>query len=109
MTDKVVAYSTCGSIEEAQRIAHHLVERRLAACVNILPGVHSVYRWKGTVEQAGEWMLIIKTRRGLVEALGAELRKVHSYEVPELVALTVVDGLEPYLAWIDEETSAPDS
>jgi periplasmic divalent cation tolerance protein len=108
MTDKVVAYSTCGSAEEARRIALHLVERRVAACVNILPGIHSVYRWKGAIEEAAEWMLIIKTRRSLVQALGAELRKVHSYEVPELVALTVVDGLEPYLDWIDEETGTPD-
>lgn len=107
MTDKVVAYSTCSSAEEARRIALHLVERRLAACVNVVPGIHSIYRWKGAVEEASEWMLLIKTRRGLMQSLAAELRRVHSYEVPELIAVNVVDGLEPYLAWIDDQTHEP--
>ena len=109
MTDKIVVLSTCGSAEEAARLASRLVESRTAACVNILPGVSSVYRWKGAVEEAKEMLLVIKTRRPLLDRLMSELRVVHSYEVPEVVALPVVAGLDRYLAWIDEETSEPPS
>ena len=105
MTDKTVVLSTCGSAEEASAIARLLVEERLAACVNILPAVHSVYRWKGVLEEADEWMLIIKTRRALVDRLATRLRNAHSYELPEIVAIPVVDGLPAYLSWIDEETT----
>jgi periplasmic divalent cation tolerance protein len=105
MTDKIVVLSTAGSQEEAHRLATHLVEKRAAACVNILPAVQSIYRWKRAVEDAQEWLLIIKTRRPLLPALKRELRAVHSYEVPEMIALPVVDGLEEYLNWIDEETA----
>ena len=105
MTDKIAAFSTAGSAEEAGRIARHLVDRRVAACVTVIPGVTSVYRWKGAVEQSAEWLLLIKTRRDLMDALRTELRAVHSYEVPELIALPVVDGLPAYLAWVDTEVS----
>jgi periplasmic divalent cation tolerance protein len=104
MTDKIVVLSTAGSPDEAHRLAMHLVEKRLAACVNILPAVRSVYRWKGAVEDGQEVMLLIKTRRPLLKNLEKELRAVHSYEVPEMVALPVVEGLEDYLNWIDMET-----
>ena len=106
MTDKIVVFSTCGSAEEAERVARHLVETRAAACVNISPGVRSVYRWKGKIEDAAEWTLLIKTRRALFDSVRRELRKVHSYEVPELIATPVVDGLDLYLDWIDAETAA---
>lgn len=105
MTDKVVVFSTCGSAEEAELIARTLVETRLAACVNIVPQVRSIYRWKDTVEDAEEWLLVIKTRRDLLAAMTAELSRVHSYEVPEAVAMLIADGLPDYLAWIDRETS----
>jgi periplasmic divalent cation tolerance protein len=104
MTDKIVVLSTAGSPDEAHRLAMQLVEKRLAACVNILPAVRSVYRWKGAVEDGQEVMLLIKTRRPLLKNLEKELRAVHSYEVPEMVALPVVEGLEDYLNWIDMET-----
>ena len=104
MTDKIVVLSTAGSQEEAHRVAMRLVEKRVAACVNILPAVHSVYRWKGIVEEGQEAMLLIKTRRPLLKILEKELRAVHSYEVPEMIALPVVEGLGDYLNWIDMET-----
>jgi periplasmic divalent cation tolerance protein len=104
MTDKIVVFSNCCSAEEAEKVARHLVDTRAAACVNIIPGVRSIYRWKGAVEDAAEWTLLIKTRRGLLERVQKELRKVHSYEVPEVVAVPIVEGLESYLAWIDDET-----
>jgi len=102
MTDKIIVFSACGSEEEAARIARALVESRAAACVNIVPGLRSIYRWKGAVEDASEWLLLIKTTRERFDRLRAEFRSLHSYEVPELVAIPIVDGLEPYLSWISE-------
>jgi periplasmic divalent cation tolerance protein len=103
MTDKIVVFSACDSEEQAGKIARALVEQRLAACVNIVPGARSVYRWKGEIEDAAEWMLIIKSRRDLMDKLRAMIGNLHTYEVPELVAVPVVDGSESYLAWLDRE------
>jgi|SRR6185503_8665593 len=103
MTDKIVVFSTCDSEEQAGRIAHALVEQRLAACVNVLPGVRSIYRWKGEIQEGVEWLLVIKSRRGLMDQLRVTIGKIHTYEVPELLALPVVDGSESYLAWLDRE------
>ena len=109
MTDKIVVFSTCGSSDEAERVARHLVDRRVAACVQITGGVRSFYHWQGKLESKVEFRLTIKSRRDLFEALCAELRKVHSYEVPEIVALPVVDGAESYLKWMDLELQPPRS
>jgi periplasmic divalent cation tolerance protein len=106
VTDKVVVMSTAASIEEAEKIADHLMEERLAACVTILPGVRSVYRWKGAVEKADEIMMLIKTRRELVARLTEVLLKAHSYETPEVVALPIVDGSSAYLEWLDHQLPA---
>jgi periplasmic divalent cation tolerance protein len=103
MTDKVVVLSTCGSTEEAGRVARALVEKRLAACVNVLPGVRSLYRWKDAIEDEEEVLLVIKTSRALVDELRVEIERLHSYEVPEVIALAVVDGSERYLAWVGRE------
>jgi periplasmic divalent cation tolerance protein len=105
MTDKIVVLCTCGSAEEAERISGGLIEAKAAACVNIVPGIASVYRWKGAVERSAEWLLVVKSRRGLFDRLRAEIEKLHSYETPEIIALQVVDGAEAYLAWIDRETA----
>jgi periplasmic divalent cation tolerance protein len=101
MTDKIVVLSTCASEEEAGRIAGILVERRLAACVNVLPNMRSVYRWNGKIETAAECLLIIKSSRAHFEALRAALEGAHSYELPEALALTVVDGSPAYLEWLE--------
>lgn len=108
MTDKIVVLSTCDSEERAKGLAHVLVEKQLAACVNIIPGVRSVYRWQDKVEDAEEWMLVIKSRRDLFEALKEALASQHSYEVPEVIALPIVDGSEAYLAWLDREMTKRD-
>ncbi len=105
MSERVVALSTVGTAEDAERIARALVERRLAACVNVVPNVVSVYRWKGEVARDEELLLVIKTRRDRLEALREALAGLHPYEVPELVALPVEAGHEPYLAWVDESVS----
>ncbi len=105
MSEHKVALSTVGSAGDAERIARALVERRLAACVNVVPGVVSVYRWRGAVEREEELLLVIKTRTERLAALREALVALHPYEVPELVALDVEDGHLPYLAWLDESVS----
>jgi len=100
MTDKIVVLNTCSSQEEAERIAELLVERKLAACVSIVPRMRSFYRWKGAVESAEEWLLLIKSSRPLFDQLRIELEKAHAYEVPELLAVPVVAGSENYLEWL---------
>lgn len=103
MTDKIVVLSTCEGREQAEKLAESLVTKRLAACVNIAAGIESVYRWKGQVERASEFLLIIKTSRALFAGLRAEIERLHSYETPEVIALPIVDGSEAYLAWLDRE------
>jgi periplasmic divalent cation tolerance protein len=102
---RLVALSTVGNAEDAERIARALVERGLAACVNVVPGVVSVYRWKGAVERGEELLLVIKTRAERLGALRDALVELHPYELPELIALPVAFGHAPYLAWIDESTA----
>jgi periplasmic divalent cation tolerance protein len=102
MTDKRVVLTTCGSAEEARRIAQELIERRLAACVNIVPQIESVYRWKGEVESASEWLLIIKTTADAFERLRDALGSLHSYDVPECIEIAIEDGSAAYLEWIGE-------
>ncbi len=103
MTDKIVILCACESEQEAVTVARHLVEKKLAACVNILPGARSIYRWKGAIEDAREFVLFIKSRRDFLPSLRAALASVHSYEIPEVIALPIVDGSPEYLAWIDRE------
>lgn len=103
VTDKIVVFSTCGDESEAKRVSHHLVSERVAACVTIVPGAASVYRWKGKVEESQEWVLIIKSSRAAFPKLQEELQRVHSYQVPEVVAIPVVDGSPSYLEWLDRE------
>lgn len=98
----IVALSTASSVEDAEFIARELVERRLAACVNIVPGVSSIYRWRGEVERSEEVQLVIKTSAERFEALREAVLKLHTYELPELVALEVKAGHAPYLAWLEE-------
>lgn len=109
MTDKIVVFSACGTADEAALVARRLIERRVAACVNIVPGVRSIYRWQGAIEDASEWTLMIKTRRSLFERLKHELEQVHSYQTPEIIAVPVVEGSVAYLDWIDRETAPAES
>ena len=94
----------CGNRLEARRIAAALVKERLAACVNVVPGVTSVYRWKGKVEASRETLLVIKSRAALSKRLEARVRALHSYSVPEIVTLPIVSGSPDYLRWVREST-----
>ena len=100
MTDKIVVLNTCARQEEAERLARLLIDQGLAACVSIVPRVRSFYRWKGAVESSEEWLLLIKSSRPLFDRLRAALEKAHTYEIPEVLALPVVAGAEPYLEWL---------
>lgn len=102
MTDKRIVLTTAGSQQEAQKIAEALVAQRLAACVNIISGIHSVYRWQGKVEQADEWLLLIKTTESASAPVRDAITKLHSYEVPECIVLSIEDGTPAYLDWIGD-------
>jgi periplasmic divalent cation tolerance protein len=105
MTEQVIlAFSSCGTVAEADRIAGTLIEEGIAACVNQLPGVTSTYRWQGKVEHQSEVLLMIKTVRSNFEQLRARLQTLHSYELPELIAIPLIAGNEPYLDWVRENS-----
>ncbi len=104
MTNARIILTTAGSQEEAVKIAHALVERRLAACVNIVPRIESVYRWQGKVETSQEWLLVIKTQAELFERVRDAIKELHSYDLPECVMLEVNGGSQEYLGWIAENT-----
>ena len=101
MTDKRIVLTTAGSQEEAAKIAHALVERRLAACVNIVPKIASVYRWQGTIESASEVLLLIKTSVRHSEEVRSTIASLHTYEIPEFLVVSVSGGSDTYLAWLE--------
>lgn len=105
MSDLRLVYITAGSVEEAAKIGRALVEERLAACVNILPGMRSIYHWQGAIETAEEAVLIAKTRAPLVTPLVARVKELHSYDMPCAVSLPILDGNPDYLRWLTEETA----
>jgi len=98
----VVIFITSGSDEEANRLARTLVEEKLAACVNILSGVESLYWWKGKIESSKERMLVVKTQGKMVRRVVKRVKEIHSYEVPEIIALPIVEGNRDYLKWISD-------
>ncbi len=98
-----IVLSTAGSREEAERIARALVERQLAACVNLLGPMGSIYRWKGQVEAAQEWLLLIKTTAAGFAAVRDAIRQLHSYELPECIAVDIAEGSPDYLRWLGEQ------
>ena len=103
MTAKLV-FSTIDSQKTAREIADNLVNERLAACINIIPNVTSVYKWKGAIERADECLLIIKTSEDRLDELTARIKELHPYQVPEVVSLPIEKGYGPYLEWVFSET-----
>jgi periplasmic divalent cation tolerance protein len=102
MTDKRIVLSTAGSEEEARKIARHLVDQQLAACVNIVAHIESIYRWQGKIESGREWLLLIKTNSANFPAVQDAIRELHSYDLPECIAIAIEDGSSEYLEWIGE-------
>lgn len=108
MNGYIVVYVTVGSSDEADRLARALVEERLAACVNRIKAVQSVYRWQGRVEQSEEELLIIKTKKELFDRLKTRVQELHSYSVPEIIALPILEGNESYLKWLGQQLLGSD-
>ena len=102
MTDKIVILVTAASLEECKKIARHLVENRLAACVNISQPVRSVYRWEGQIADEEEFLMLIKSTRELFPELKSEISRIHSYHTPEIICIPVVDGSRNYLQWVSD-------
>lgn len=103
--EAIVVLVTTGKRDEAENIANHIVEERLAACCSLLPAVNSIYRWQGKIHRDEEILMIIKTQKHLFERLSHRIKELHSYEVPEIIALPIVVGHGPYLQWISGETA----
>jgi len=104
MTDYIIVFVTAASEEEGARIGQAIVGEKLAACVNIIRSIRSIYRWQGRIEDGQEILLIIKTKKNLFENLKKRVKELHSYSVPEIIALPLVGGDEQYLNWLGEET-----
>ena len=100
-----IVYSTIGSIEDARRIANTLVEEQLVACVNIIPNIESIYRWEGKIENDEEFIIIAKTTNENINKTITRINTLHNYELPDIIALPIIDGLKDYLDYITRETS----
>ncbi len=108
MTDKRIVLTTVGAREEASKIARALVERQLAACVNVVGPIESVYRWKGKIETSGEWLLVVKTTKEALDEVEEAIQELHSYELPEFLVLPIEGGSEEYLEWIADSVVVGD-
>jgi periplasmic divalent cation tolerance protein len=101
MTDKIIVFVTCESTEQAEAIAQSVVTGKLAACVNVVPGIRSCYVWEGDLTWSNEVLLLIKTTRGRFDQLQDRIKSLHSYSVPEIVGVTIDDAFDKYIEWID--------
>ncbi len=102
--NEIVVYITAPNEEEAAKIAYALVEGKLAACVNIVKNIRSIYSWQGKIEDEAEVLMIVKTKKSLFNSLSAKVKELHSYTVPEVIALPIIDGIEDYLKWLSDVT-----
>jgi periplasmic divalent cation tolerance protein len=103
MTDVVMIFCSCGTHDEALAIGRSLIEARLAACVNVLPSIHSIYRWQGNVETAQEVLLVIKTTQERSSAVRDRITQLHTYDTPEIIAVPITEGSDKYLAWLRDQ------
>jgi len=108
MTDARIVLTTFDDLEQAKEFARHVVEEGLGACVNLVENVHSIYRWQGKIESAGEILLVIKTAANRIDALKQTISQIHPYQLPECIVLEISDGSKNYLAWLGTETKIRD-
>ena len=104
MAAHIIVLITVSSPEEGEKIAKALVEKRVAACVNIVPGLRSIYRWQGKICDDKEALMILKTKKALFKQIVARVEKLHSYDVPEIIAMPIIEGSSKYLSWLNKET-----
>ena len=104
MTEFIIVFITAPNEKEAASISRTIVEESLVACVNIIPSVRSIYRWQGRVEDEQEVLMVVKTKKSLFERLQERVKELHSYEVPEIIGLPLVEGSKEYLDWLGQET-----
>lgn len=104
MSEHIAVFITASGEEEAARIARALVEERLAGCVNVVPGIRSIYIWQGAVQNEKEVLMMVKTKKALFGRLSARVKELHSYTVPEVIAISISQGSDDYLKWLDEVT-----
>lgn len=109
MTDKIVIMVTAASRRECRKIARHLVEAKLAACVNITPGIESIYHWEGKLANDQEYLMLIKSTRPLFPEIKTAIAKIHSYHTPEILCLPIIDGSRNYLQWVSDSVKKPSS
>lgn len=102
--ENIIVFITTSNEDEASKIARTLVESKLAACVNIVRNLRSIYRWQGKIEDESEILMIVKTQKRLFQSLAQKVREMHSYTVPEIIAMPVIEGSEDYLKWLKEVT-----
>ena len=100
----IIVFITCQNLEEARKIAKALLSKRLAVCINILPQIESFYWWKNKIEESKEALLLIKSKTSLLNELINEVKLIHSYETPEIIALPIIGGYKNYIKWLDQET-----
>lgn len=104
MSNYIVIYITTSSVNEAKKIGRALVEEKLAACSNIISPIRSIYRWQGKICDDKEALMILKTKKKLFKQIVATVEELHSYDVPEIIALPIIEGSDKYLSWLKEET-----
>ena len=104
MSNHVVIYITAGSMSEAKKIGHALVEEKLAACSNIISPINSIYNWQGKICDDKEALMILKTKKKLFKQIVKKVEELHSYDVPEIIAMPIIEGSSKYLSWVNEET-----
>ena len=104
MSDYIVIFITTSSIDEAKKLGRTLVEEKLVACSNILSPVHSIYQWKGKLCEDEEVMIVLKTKRDLFRQIELRVKELHSYDVPEIIAIPIIEGSEDYLSWVESGT-----
>ncbi len=107
MTDKVVILVTAANRRECKKIAKHLVEAKLAACVNITPGIESLYHWRGKIADDREFLMLIKSTRELFPEIKHEISRIHTYHTPEIICLPIIDGSRNYLQWVSDSVKPP--